>query len=380
MEPTMNITRVDVRTRRQRPVAIPHGLRPAQVPRMLFIDELIARGLVHLAQADFRGRAHPAVVAQLGTPIVVRADGKQDEVEAFLRLPDGELVLIDAGHGHVWIDVAARTRSAVTAAVARVQGLLASDAPGPERVSIAFWMRDESGGDVRHREIVAPRFATIAANYPVVVRRQLQRLIEVTSPAHGRLILWRGAPGTGKSHALRALAREWSAWCTAHFIMDPEELLGRGGAYMLDLLSEDSAPRDRWRLVILEDAGELIATDARSVAGQALENGGLSWPHCGGLIWPHLPSDGGLSVRVSTRAWEVGRGDGFQGGAVRADPERPRARGAVDAGAGGEVRGAPAGGAPGVGVRGTAGAEAAGGSPGAGAGGVSRADRLLAGG
>jgi hypothetical protein len=270
MEPTMNITKADLRIRRQRPVPIPHGLRPAQVARMLFIDELIARGLVHLAQDDFPGRAQPAVLAELGTPILVRADGHQDEIEALLRLPDGELVLIDAGHGHVWIDVAARTRSAVTAVTLGLRSRLASDAPNPDRVSIAFWMRSESGGDVRHREIAAPRFAAIAPNYPAVVRQQLQQLIGVTTPSHGRLILWRGAPGTGKSHALRALAREWAAWCTAHFIMDPEELLGRGGAYMLDLISEDSAHEDRWRLVILEDAGELIAADARSVAGHAL--------------------------------------------------------------------------------------------------------------
>jgi hypothetical protein len=52
--------------------------------------------------------------------------------------------------------------------------------------------------------------------------------------------------------------------------MDPDELLGRGGAYMLDVLSWDGDDEGRWRLVILEDAGELIAADARAIAGQAL--------------------------------------------------------------------------------------------------------------
>src|SRR5262249_4267402 len=53
-------------------------------------------------------------------------------------------------------------------------------------------------------------------------------------------------------------------------ILDPEELLGHGGGYMLDVLSWDGDDDGRWRLVILEDAGELIASDARAVAGQAL--------------------------------------------------------------------------------------------------------------
>jgi MoxR-like ATPase len=102
------------------------------------------------------------------------------------------------------------------------------------------------------------------------VRRALERLAAARAPERGSLILWRGAPGTGKSHALRALARAWSDWCTTHFVMDPEELFGRGGAYMLDLLAWDDGDEDRWRLVALEDAGELIAADARAVAGQSL--------------------------------------------------------------------------------------------------------------
>jgi Domain of unknown function (DUF5925)/ATPase family associated with various cellular activities (AAA) len=270
MEPTMNITRADVRARRHRPGPVPYGIRLAQVPHGLFVSEVIGRGFVHLAQDSFRGQAQPGALAELGTAIMIRADGREDDVEALLHLPGGELVLVDAGHGHVWIDVAARTRSAADAAVKRLRDRLHSDPPVDDRVSIAFWMRGEAGGDVRHREIEAPHFGAIAANYPTVVRRQLERLFDVTTPSRGRLILWRGAPGTGKSHALRALVRAWGEWCSAHFIMDPDELLGRGGAYMLDLLSEEEDDEDRWRLLILEDAGDLIAADARSVAGQAL--------------------------------------------------------------------------------------------------------------
>jgi hypothetical protein len=154
--------------------------------------------------------------------------------------------------------------------VATLRRALESEPPVPERISIAFWMRGDGGGDVRHREIDAPCFEQIAGNYPGSVRAALERLMALRAPERGRLILWRGEPGTGKSHALRALARAWAPWCSAHFIMDPEELLGRGGAYILDVLTWDDGDEDRWRLLILEDAGELIAADARAVTGQAL--------------------------------------------------------------------------------------------------------------
>jgi SpoVK/Ycf46/Vps4 family AAA+-type ATPase len=131
-------------------------------------------------------------------------------------------------------------------------------------------MRGESGGDVRHRQIDAPSFDQIADNYAGPVREALAKLIATSAPDRGRLILWRGDPGTGKSHALRALARAWAPWCSAHFIVDPEELLGHSGAYLLDLLTWEGSDENRWRVLILEDAGELIAADARANTGQAL--------------------------------------------------------------------------------------------------------------
>lgn len=270
MDTTMNITRPDLGVARQtarRRVAA----RPEALPRELFAGELVARDLAHIAQDSFRGEVSPGRLAELAEPVLVRSDPSGDEVEAFLRLRGGEIALLDAGHGDVSVDVAGMTRGATDAAVATLRRVLATEAPDPDHVPIAFWMQGACGGEVRHREVEAPSFAAIAQNYPSSVRAAIQQLAAMRTPERGRLILWRGAPGTGKSHALRALARAWAPWCSSHFIMDPEELFGRGGAYMLDVLTWDGDDGEgRWRLMILEDAGELIAADARAVAGQAL--------------------------------------------------------------------------------------------------------------
>jgi hypothetical protein len=270
MDHTMNLTRSDLQLARSGGRRTPRDTRPDQLPRALFVAEVLARALPHVAQDSFQGASAPTKLAELAAPVLIRADADADEVEALLRLRGGALALVDTGYGQVSVEVAAETRAAANAGVTMLREALKMGPPVVDRISVGFWMRGDGGGHVRHRTIEAPAFIEIAANYAAAVRSAIERLVAMTAPAHGRLILWRGEPGTGKSHALRALARAWAPWCSAHFIMDPEELLGHGGAYMLDVLSWDGDDDERWRLVILEDAGELIAADARAVTGQAL--------------------------------------------------------------------------------------------------------------
>jgi hypothetical protein len=121
----------------------------------------------------------------------------------------------------------------------------------------------------------------------------------------GQLILWHGPAGTGKTFALRALAWEWRDWCEFSYIVDPDAFFGQHADYLMSVLLEDGegmmmrrahtswvrshmigmshgivlAEDDEldeedseppWRLLILEDAGELIQADARAAAGQGL--------------------------------------------------------------------------------------------------------------
>jgi hypothetical protein len=148
-------------------------------------------------------------------------------------------------------------------------------------VPLTFWSAGGQGGaHAVGRRITVPSWPEISANYPEKVRRELEALLgQEFHPSGGQLILWYGPPGTGKTHALRGLAWEWRSWCEAHYVTDPEQFFGRS-SYMLDvLLQEDedrvSAPADgeaipKWRLLILEDTGELLAADAKEQAGQGL--------------------------------------------------------------------------------------------------------------
>jgi hypothetical protein len=143
-----------------------------------------------------------------------------------------------------------------------------------EALAVTFWSAGNARFSSVRREITTPTWDEVSGNYEHHTARELASLVGARIPASGRLVLWHGAPGTGKTTALRALARAWAKWCEMHFITDPEAFLGAGTAYLLDVLtagpSQPAPDAPHWRMVVLEDAGELLSVDARARAGQAL--------------------------------------------------------------------------------------------------------------
>lgn len=140
-------------------------------------------------------------------------------------------------------------------------------------VPVSFWSHGSHGPRAFSRQLVVPEWSGIADNYPSAVRAQLTRLASPSfRPAQGgQLLLWYGPPGTGKTYALRALGWEWRRWCSVHYVVDPEVFFGTRAGYMLEVvLDEDEDEDGRWRLLVLEDTGELLAADAKEQTGQGL--------------------------------------------------------------------------------------------------------------
>lgn len=153
-------------------------------------------------------------------------------------------------------------------------------------VSVTFWYQGR-GPESHTRKIPVKPWDEIRQNYARQVQPKLDELMKL-QPAdiNGRVILMHGAPGTGKTTLLRALGSAWREWCDTAYILDPDQALNSGTYMMEAMLDEEGTgrrfiPRSlrrgntdesarRWRLIIMEDCGELFTTGARKESGQAL--------------------------------------------------------------------------------------------------------------
>ncbi len=156
----------------------------------------------------------------------------------------------------------------------RMLDIIRDRAPTPRKdpgtVPLVVW----DGGSFRpsadQTMVAAPAWSGVADNYPGEVGRALAALMALRRrPASGRLVIWHGPPGTGKTTAVRALCRQWRRWAHGHYVTDPERLLG-SPAYMRTVLTEKlpgTAAAAPTRLIILEDAGHALKPNARTVEG-----------------------------------------------------------------------------------------------------------------
>lgn len=182
---------------------------------------------------------------------------------------------------------------------AKVSALAPSGIQTDNRVSVNIWFNSPRGYNNFARMLDVPSWSEIADNYPVLTRGKLLGLVNNFSSASGKLVLLHGEPGVGKTYLIRALMSKWRNNCSFNYITDPEVLFNNPGT-LLNIISEQLQTRSiahaiatedlgcdseafwdpdaptpqqvdqKMSVLILEDTGEIIASDAKEKSGQAM--------------------------------------------------------------------------------------------------------------
>jgi hypothetical protein len=272
--------------------------QPEHLPSALLMKRAAAEGLHEIRSANWPTSV-PSLEA-VGTPL---ARTTSQGGESALFEADGVLYEVELWGSHVSVAAAGRDRNAVTAVIERLEVLLPPPDPSSSHeIPVTFWMYTPQGPRPSWRPIAVPAWDEIESNYAAGTRNQLAALMSDFQPARGgQLVLWHGEAGTGKTFALRALAWEWREWCQIHYIVDPDSFFGEHADYLMSVLLEPPSPimiggerygpsvgitayhealedyegdgdeDDRlWRLLVMEDTGELLSADARERTGQGL--------------------------------------------------------------------------------------------------------------
>lgn len=195
-----------------------------------------------------------------------------DEVAALFEVETGNgkaAVKIESWGDEFGLLASGQTREAASAALDAVKALIPERAyDTAETVAVNFWSFDPMQGGTRYvRDMDRLPWENVARNYPTVVRSQLEPIVSLTDgPVNGRLFVFHGPAGSGKSRLMQTLGSEWSAWCRIDYIVDADAFFANA-SYMTKVMLGGRG-EDRWRLVVVEDCDEFIDTHAKAKTGQ----------------------------------------------------------------------------------------------------------------
>lgn len=171
---------------------------------------------------------------------------------------------------HLSFHAHAMSQEGLDAAVNFMRDTFPEIASTDNAIQMRFWYLSPQGPASSTRGIATHQWDNVRANYPASIQGELQSLVDFQpSEGGGQLILWQGPPGVGKTSMLRTLAQAWRDNVTFEYVTDPDMMFCRDSAYLIQVLLGDYED-DKWRCLILEDAGELLAKDAKEQTGQGL--------------------------------------------------------------------------------------------------------------
>jgi hypothetical protein len=198
--------------------------------------------------------------------------GSEDSSSSCVFRKQGSIIALDLNdQGSLSVKVFADSIEHTKAVIKQLKKQFRAAQVKDEKIKVSFWHLGGNGPQETRRYLIAPTWADIKANYASNTAKGIENLMiqKFDAEQSGKLILWTGQPGTGKTFAIRAMGQEWKDFADIHYVIDPEQFFGTEAGYLCSVLL-DEHQNDKWRLIVLEDTGELLSKDAKQRTGQGL--------------------------------------------------------------------------------------------------------------
>lgn len=194
----------------------------------------------------------------------------------FLFEIDGAAIFVKIlGDRIVKFRVGAETRRACNKIILGILGKLPKVKINEDssKMDLHFWYTTKHGLSCTTKSIDCPNIDVAKRNYGEVVFRNIEALSKLESPwENGKIILWHGPPGTGKTNAIKILSSIWKEKfknISTEFLIQPEEFIGNTQNLVKLFLERDEflgneEGEEPLRLVIIEDRADLFSANCRN--------------------------------------------------------------------------------------------------------------------
>ena len=144
----------------------------------------------------------------------------QDHVKYVLAEVRDALVLLETSDWSTTIVVSARREVTAATVAAQLVERVPDGATSDGRVEVHFSDLEDGTRSLR---LDLSSWADVQQHYAPEVRSALDPLVAHVPDVEvaRRLVLWHGAPGTGKTSAVRALMHAWQGWARPVVVTDP---------------------------------------------------------------------------------------------------------------------------------------------------------------